>query len=97
MVSAKKTASKTKRTAKKVASPLAYKTPEVKEETKVSEMPTPTALRPKKEMPKLKTSEETAWTLLDAAPEMPYLTSIQDAVKFADEYARWKRDVRGAK
>ena len=34
--------------------------------------------------------------LLAEAPDVPYLTKMEDAVKFVDEYARWKRKVQAA-
>jgi len=45
----------------------------------------------------LLSSEETAWKLLDNAPAVPYIVSVEDAVKFVDEYKRWMRDVKGTK
>ena len=35
-------------------------------------------------------------TLLESAPAVPYISSIEDAVKFVDEYAKWKAKVKAA-
>ena len=52
-----------------------------------------TALSTPEPLP-LKTPDYKA--LLAAAPDIPYLTKMEDAVKFVDDYARWKSKVKAA-
>lgn len=106
MVSSKKSSRKTKRTPKKVEKPVVDDA--IFNETSVTSggldlgtleatRGTEVSVETSPEPVILQSSEETAWALLDAAPEMPHITSVEDAVKFADEYNRWKRDVKGTK
>lgn len=102
MVSSKKPSRKTKRVAKKVKEPIVddavfNEVSILPSETPIEEPTKKVEVKTSKEPIKLQSSEETAWTLLDARPKMPYITSVEDAVAFADKYARWNRDVEGTK